>query len=204
MTTTPFLNKSAARLALRGILQQQTTSQLAEAQARVPQHLRLFIKKQINITSPSGLAILAYQPHFRGEVNFTEILKDLGLSSKIFLPQISDQSYLKFLELKENLTLGKYGILAPTNSQELLASDFQLVIALIPGLGFDLLGNRLGRGLGFYDRFLANYPLPSKLIKIGVALDCQITQQLPIEDHDQKMDYLLTETGLIKLTPLIC
>lgn len=67
---------------------------------------------------------------------------------------------------------------------------------LVPGLAFDLDGNRLGQGGGWYDRALAE---GQNSLKIGVAFDCQVQEtHIPHESHDQKMDYLVTESRFIQ------
>ncbi len=66
--------------------------------------------------------------------------------------------------------------------------------ALIPGLGFDIFGRRLGRGKGYYDRLLKNW----NGIKVGIAFRSQILAELPEEAHDIKMDYLVTSAGVIQ------
>lgn len=70
----------------------------------------------------------------------------------------------------------------------------RLDLLLVPGLGFDRHGARLGRGKGFYDRLLAQ----TAGIKCGVCLDEQLVQALPREAHDIAMNCLLTPTGLIE------
>jgi 5,10-methenyltetrahydrofolate synthetase len=60
---------------------------------------------------------------------------------------------------------------------------------LIPGVGFDLQGSRLGRGKGFYDRFLQHSPAK----KIGLAWSGQLVEEIPMEAHDCPMDFIITE-----------
>jgi len=66
--------------------------------------------------------------------------------------------------------------------------QFDLVI--VPLLGFDDKGNRLGRGKGWYDRFLALQP---KALKVGVALEIQRVESIPVEVHDVALDVVFTE-----------
>lgn len=61
---------------------------------------------------------------------------------------------------------------------------------LVPGVGFDLNGARLGRGKGFYDRFLET----RNVLKIGVAWSEQLVKGIPIEQHDAHMDFIITES----------
>lgn len=79
----------------------------------------------------------------------------------------------------------------PTRCEPAAISDMSLV--LVPGLGFAAGGTRLGRGGGYYDRWLAH--LPSSTPTIGIAFSLQICPSLPTLNHDQKVDFLLTESG---------
>lgn len=70
----------------------------------------------------------------------------------------------------------------------------EIDLILVPGLAFTRDGRRLGRGGGFYDRFLAQ--LPARAVKLGVCFDRQVVEALPSEAHDQRMDAVMTESGL--------
>jgi 5-formyltetrahydrofolate cyclo-ligase len=61
---------------------------------------------------------------------------------------------------------------------------------LVPGLGFDFKGARLGRGKGYYDRYLQK----KDVIKIGIAWSEQILTKIPVEQHDAQMDFIITES----------
>jgi len=67
-------------------------------------------------------------------------------------------------------------------------------LALVPGVGFDLDGRRLGRGGGHYDRALARYP---RLIAVGLASELQIVESLPAEEWDRAVDFIVTECRII-------
>lgn len=67
-------------------------------------------------------------------------------------------------------------------------------LILIPGLAFSESGDRLGRGKGFYDTYLANYTG----IKIGICFSIQIKEMVPTEKHDVQLDYIVTEEKIIK------
>ena len=60
---------------------------------------------------------------------------------------------------------------------------------LVPGVGFDLNGGRLGRGKGFYDRYLAE----KNVLTIGIAWTQQIVEKIPVDQHDCHMDFIITE-----------
>jgi 5-formyltetrahydrofolate cyclo-ligase len=63
---------------------------------------------------------------------------------------------------------------------------------VVPGVGFDLRGGRLGRGSGHYDRYLAHNPVPT----LGLAYGCQVVQAVPLAAHDRPMSALATERRL--------
>lgn len=69
-------------------------------------------------------------------------------------------------------------------------------VSIVPGLAFDEQGNRLGYGMGYYDRLLHDYPL---IKRIGVCYDFQIVDNVPIDEYDQVMDYIISEKQLIKI-----
>ena len=68
-------------------------------------------------------------------------------------------------------------------------------LILVPGCGFDRGLHRLGRGGGYYDRFLANR---TDAIKVGLCFQCQLVDQLPTAPHDQAVDLIVTETRVIR------
>ena len=67
-------------------------------------------------------------------------------------------------------------------------------LVIVPGLAFDPTGARLGRGKGYYDRWLGANPAVKTL---GVCFSCQILEKLPAEPHDAHVDAILTEQGFI-------
>lgn len=66
---------------------------------------------------------------------------------------------------------------------------------LVPGLAFDRGGARLGRGGGFYDRFLEGVGRPAGPILIGVCFEAQLVERVPVEAHDYRVDRLVTEAS---------
>lgn len=94
-----------------------------------------------------------------------------------------------------DLTQGLYGIREPGKNCAPVAGN-ALDLILVPGLGFSPDGGRLGRGKGYYDQLLALIPG----VKCGVAFDCQITSEVPMESHDVVLNCILTPTRWLKLT----
>ncbi len=100
--------------------------------------------------------------------------------------------------LSERLEPGAYGIREPKKHLRSLP-DFtvepsQIDLVILPGLGFDRQCRRLGRGKGYYDRFLPK--LRKETILIGIGFDEQIAESVPTEPHDRTLHYVVTPTRI--------
>ena len=110
---------------------------------------------------------------------------------KVYVPRLDSQKkriqIVELSDLKE-LKPGSYGILEPPLNRNRLGKPEELDLAIVPGLGFDRGGGRLGRGFGYFDRFLFE---ARKAYKIGLAFECQIVDEIPRDVHDVVMDEVL-------------
>lgn len=104
----------------------------------------------------------------------------------------------------EHLMLGTWDIPEPRLDKRKSIDSAAIDLVLVPGVGFDDKANRIGYGAGYYDRFLEQLswarqgsPQPSAFL-LGLGFQCQIIEEVPQEDHDIKMDNILTEDGFIK------
>lgn len=120
-------------------------------------------------------------------------------NKKCYLPVISQTKELVFIHYKRNdaLILNQYHIPEPVKNKPFLAKDLDLVI--IPLVGFDRLGNRIGMGAGFYDRTFAFLKTQShqSCRLIGLGYTFQEVNELPIEEWDIPLDGILTEHKLL-------
>lgn len=90
-----------------------------------------------------------------------------------------------------DLIKGDFGIFVPP-----VIDPIDPDIVIVPMLAFDLKGNRLGRGAGHYDATLAALRKKQKILAVGVAFAAQaVLFNLPVEDHDQKLDMIITPKG---------
>ena len=119
-----------------------------------------------------------------------DILNYVNNASTLCTTFIDNIDKIKISILEGPLVKNKFGVSQPKTLNEINEVD----IFLIPGLAFDLNGTRLGRGGGVYDKLLSNY-LNSYFI--GVSYDEYIFENLPIENHDIKMNALLTPSRFI-------
>ncbi|MGH7795517.1 MAG: 5-formyltetrahydrofolate cyclo-ligase [Candidatus Binatia bacterium] len=116
---------------------------------------------------------------------------------KVFCPKFSGADLSVFVELNSEASLiaGGFGVPEPAGDDRLSPADGESLIVFVPGVLFDSLGNRLGRGGGWYDRALQW--LGNRGVFIGLAYDCQVVDRLPAQAWDQKVHYVITESRVI-------
>ncbi len=93
----------------------------------------------------------------------------------------------------ERLESHLLGFEQPTDDAPRIELD-DIDVVLVPGLAFDRRGNRLGWGKGYYDELLAR--LPAGVVRVGVTIDELLVDSLPTEDHDQRVAWVATESGV--------
>ena len=99
----------------------------------------------------------------------------------------------ELLDLDE-LKLGAFDVPEPKNTKLVSADKIDLII--VPGIAFDKMGNRLGYGLGFYDRFLCS--LKEGATIVALAYDFQVLDEIPNDHHDVPADTIITESQIIR------
>ena len=110
--------------------------------------------------------------------------------------ELAKNKIIHFSKWKKNevLTVNKFGMLEPTKSKIRIPN-----LMLVPLLVFDKGKYRLGYGKGFYDRYLSSLLKKfNKILTVGVAFSFQRYDKLPISSYDVKLDFILTEKGLMK------
>jgi len=94
--------------------------------------------------------------------------------------------------LSDDLSESVLGIREPVDGMPIPLANIDMVV--VPGMGFDAKGNRLGRGRGFYDRFLAHRDWAG--IACGLTLEIQVVDDLPVDEHDIKVHMLVTDAAI--------
>lgn len=113
----------------------------------------------------------------------------LSKGKTILLPEVIDSENMQLRRLTTDapMTLGALGTSVPAGE---VFTDYQAIdTAIVPGIAFDKQGNRMGRGKGYYDRFL---PLIKNAYKIGVCFPFQLQENIPNEEHDIIMNEVIT------------
>jgi len=98
----------------------------------------------------------------------------------------------------DGLARHPYGFDEPSVTSPVVAFN-DVDVVLVPGRAFDLSGNRLGRGAGYYDNLLSR--LPRGVILVGITVDATIVEKIPTAPHDQRVDWLATESGVRRVGP---
>lgn len=126
-----------------------------------------------------------------GEPDLSQLPIRLNLSS-FLLPRIEEQG-LRFYEVFawQELKKGRFHVDEPDPGQHNTGDPAKADVVLVPGMAFTAGGLRLGRGGGYYDRFLGS--LPANAAKIGICFSCQIVASLPVERHDIAVDRVVTD-----------
>jgi 5-formyltetrahydrofolate cyclo-ligase len=131
------------------------------------------------------------------EVNTLPLMKDLlAAMNPIIVPIIvkADVSLrLSYLKDPSVLVLSTFGVPEPIGS-EIPAKAGDVDTIILPMLGYDRMGGRLGYGAGYYDRFLARNP---RIRRIGIAFSCQEAEEIPCDENDIHMNLIITDEGIV-------
>jgi len=128
------------------------------------------------------------------EVQTHDLLQEFFNQGKnIALPKV-DKNDLIFKKISSflDLELGNFSVMEPKEKCENVKN---LDVVLVPAIAFDVKGYRLGYGFGFYDRYLNG----KKSKNIGLSYAKQVLKSFPHDDHDIKMDCIVTEDGITYL-----
>ena len=118
---------------------------------------------------------------------------------QVFVPRVTDyrRHRMRFMPLVGRLRKGRYGILEPRGGAGRSVRSLDLL--LMPLVGFDAHGNRIGMGKGYYDRALAYLDTRRswrRPLLVGLAFECQRLPSLPVREHDVPLSFVVTEVNL--------
>lgn len=141
---------------------------------------------------------------YDSEINTREIIyKALKDNKKIYVPRTEFKTrHMDAVEIKslDNLVESRYGILEPSKEAPHIEPN-KLDLIVVPGVGFDRSGGRMGYGAGFYDRYFKkiNEENLNKIIKLALAYELQMLDKVPMDEQDVPVDYIITENEFIEL-----
>lgn len=195
------LSSKEIRQQLRTLRQQLSAEQQLKNAQRALNHLKTYLSSQIS--QPAKIALFLAQD---GELDTQSSIEYLWQETlyEVYLPVLDTQAdwHMGFCRFEKNSTLkpNQFGILEPDLPIEKHLTGEQLDLVIMPLVGFDSSGNRLGMGGGYYDRtFEFKKKLShSKPKLIGWAHQCQEYRQIPSEPWDIPLDGLITENGFFE------
>lgn len=172
-------DKRELRRLIRAAKRQFTEEQLADMS-------RPIIDRLLAIPEMTEARIILMYYSLPGEVNTRDAIDRLkALGKTVLLPRVTDgeNMEIRVYEGRNDLAVGSYGIMEPVGKP--FTEYDRIDVVVVPGMSFDRNNNRLGRGKGYYDRFL---PKATRAYKIGVCFDFQKQEAIPATALDIRMD----------------
>ena len=169
---------------------------LSEEERNILSHeiVQRFLATEIYENSSSIMAYMSTSE----EIQLQEFFEDAFQKEKILsIPLIIERGIIQPVILKnfDSLEIGEFKILTVKKNLREFIDAKKIDCIIVPGAAFDIHGNRLGLGGGYYDRFLK---LAENAKKISLAFDFQIVENIPVETHDMPVDLIITEKKIIE------
>ena len=173
------MEKKELRSQIKALKKQHTKEQLLEQSEKILAKL----EQHPDFIKANRVMLYSALPD---EVKTQAFLEKWHLLNTIILPTVVGDDIIPVEFGKDTaFAVGDFNILEPQN--EPYSGGFDLIV--VPGVAFDRQGNRLGRGKGYYDRFLCHH-LDVK--RIGICFDFQLVDEVPSESFDIRMDEVIT------------
>lgn len=154
--------------------------------------------QDIFMASPEYLAAnsIAIYSAVNGEVSTDKVMSHtLSVGKALFLPAVEgDLMRFRRINSLDDFVVGSFGIMQP-GFECAIADPEDIDIIVVPGVGFDRSGQRIGYGKGYYDRTLHRLEGRGRLI--AFCYDCQLVDSLAGEQHDVSMDRIITEQRVV-------
>ena len=130
--------------------------------------------------------------NLKDEVHTFDFIQKWSETKDFYLPVVvSDEIVFRKYNPSVKLQASSFGIMEPMGEN---ITDYDKIdLIIVPGVAFDRKKNRMGKGKGYYDRFL----IKTKAPKVGICFDFQLFDSIPNDQNDVKMDYIVAENELI-------
>lgn len=147
------------------------------------------------ITGGGAVMLYGASPEEADPGVLEDALRDLG--KRIAYPRVADgrELTIHWVDTHDVLVEGPYGLLQPADGTPQATLD-ELSAIVVPGVAFDLSGNRLGFGGGYYDTLLGG--VTGAPPAVGMAYDEQVFDEVPHEDRDRPVNLLVTPTRTLR------
>ena len=178
-------------------LRQEIRTRLAGLSLEQRQKSSLLIQEKLfRLDAMKRARVVCFYIGMSTEVDTAPMVeKAMTLGKKVLVPRVYlENKELKLFEINDirtDLVSGALGSREPDPAKAKPVEIKDVDCVIVPGLAFDEQKHRLGRGAGYYDRFLAK--LPPRAFKVGLAFSFQVFPEIPHEAHDQILDEVITE-----------
>lgn len=125
------------------------------------------------------------------------LLSELSKTKNIYLPKVNGQDLVWFKNPKE-FQIGAFNILEPKGEGNDFSEFTKISTLILPAFAVTKSGIRIGKGGGYYDRLLAK--LNPSIKKIALVFDDEILEEIPHDSNDQKIEYIVSESKVIKVS----
>lgn len=146
-----------------------------------------------SLSQSNGLRVASFQPDIHEPVFDESLFSELNI--EWVYPKVVGEDKLDFYSHVKNWIRNEWGILEPDPNSAKYVDLSSCHFCIVPAVAYDRMGSRLGRGKGYYDKALSQYPG----IKVGLAYTIQISEEeIPVDEYDVFVDYLVTEKYILK------
>lgn len=143
------------------------------------------------VQSAATIALFASLPD---EIDTTQLIETLSSKTSVVLPRLSGDEMDFYPYSADAMHSGAMGILEPDGDVPVAPQDIDVMI--LPGLAFTADGLRLGRGKGYYDKYMSRERC--RTYTIGICHTVQLLDILPVEQHDKRLDEVITSAYIEK------
>lgn len=164
------------RARLSGLGAEEKRSRSLAICSEVKKHLAVNNAKVVALFSPLG-----YEP------DVWPLVESLSCELSIVLPRVEGDVMNFYCYDRGSMAIGSFGINEPQNGLSVKPCEIDAVV--VPGLAFTERGARMGRGKGYYDKYMSQGDFSA--LKIGVCYSEQLVQEIPVEPHDVAMDVVI-------------
>lgn len=142
------------------------------------------VKKHLTVSNARVVALFSPLGY---EIDVWPLVESLAATVSVVLPRVEGDVMNFYCYDKNSMAIGSYGINEPQDG--LPVAPYEIDAVVVPGLAFTVDGARMGRGKGYYDKYLSQSDFSA--LKIGVCYREQMVPEIPLESHDVMMDVLI-------------
>ena len=162
----------------------------------------LLIERLGEILAQREISVVALFSPMNDEVQIIPLVEKLAREGRcrVVLPRVESmadgEAEMELYDYEPTqMAVGAFGIIEPQAGEPCEASEIDVMV--VPGVAFDRNGGRLGRGKGYYDRYISREGFRAECI--GVCFDFQLFDELPTEPHDRAMDMVVSNNSKFKI-----